>query len=319
MSRLRVTAIVPTYNCAHFIVETVESVLAQTHSPHEIFVVDDGSTDDTEERLRPFLGRIRYFRKENGGVATARNVGLDAMTGDAVAFLDSDDVWHPRKLDVQTAVLDANPDIGLLGTSVLDWPHASFAELDDEAQPSMTPVPFHRLAVQNLFTTSSMIVRREVIEKVGRFDPSLFGPEDHDYWIRCLKWTGAANLESPLTGYRTLPGSLGKRAITMEAGMRRIIEKLDETGAWQGRWLLRRKARAYVSYSCSYMYGAAGRHSESVGRLLGSFFHYPMPLRRNEVSMAFARPRLLATSILRWLKLKKPEAPCQTPKLAAGS
>src|SRR5258708_5856521 len=106
---MRVSVIIPSYNCGRYVTEAVDSALAQTHPPAEVIVVDDGSTDDTEERLRPYSGRIRYLRKENGGVATARNRGIHEAVGELIAFLDSDDSWHPRKLEIQIEYLRQNP------------------------------------------------------------------------------------------------------------------------------------------------------------------------------------------------------------------
>jgi glycosyltransferase involved in cell wall biosynthesis len=313
---MRVSVIIPTYNCARFVPEAVESVLAQTYPAAEIIVVDDGSTDDTEERLRPYADRIRYLRQENGGVSTARNAGMHAATGDLFAFLDSDDGWHERKLELQVEFLQRNPAIGVLGTRALDWPKHQFPPLPS-GPPSWSEIPFERLIVANFFATSSIVVRREIAEKVGEFDSELRGPEDYDYWLRCVRRTRGANLELVLTGHRELPGSLGRRAVSMETGMLRILQKLGEGGAWQGRRMLRRKAYAYTYYCSAYLYTAAGRHGAAVGRVLRSFARYPLPFRRRDVRMALARPKLLLTSLLRALRVKAPES-TSAPTVAAA-
>src|SRR5439155_24940546 len=102
-----------------------------------------------------------------------------------------------------------------------------------------------------------------------------------------------AKLDLPLTGYRSVEGSLGKQAVTMEAGIERIYRKLEERGAWKGHWLLRRKAFSYCRYSCAYLYGAAGNRLTALSRLASSFLWYPLPYRREEVRMPFAWPRTL--------------------------
>src|SRR5687768_199170 len=113
---MRVSVIIPTYNSGSLVVQAVEGVLAQTRQAEEVIVVDDGSTDDTAERLQQFGERIRVVRQANGGVATARNAGLRASSGDLVAFLDADDAWHPQKLERQIALLQQHPEFGLLAT-----------------------------------------------------------------------------------------------------------------------------------------------------------------------------------------------------------
>jgi glycosyltransferase involved in cell wall biosynthesis len=300
---MRVSVVIPTFNCVQYLPEAIESVFAQTHVPHEVIVVDDGSTDGTEEQLRNYAGRIRFFRKENGGVSTARNMALREATGDLIAFLDSDDVWHPRKLEMQVACLRKNPDVGLLGARMIDWPQQEFREIAEEMQEGkMIAIPFETLAVKNVFITSTVVVRRSITEKVGEFDPTLRGPEDYDYWLRCLQVTRTANLNLSLAGYRTVPGSLGQQAISMEAGMRRILEKLEKADLWKGRWLLRRRAYSYFYLSCGYMYYAANYRGPAFGKLLRSFVCYPMPFRNGTLRYRFGRLRLFSRVLWNYLR-----------------
>src|SRR5439155_21201671 len=116
----------PTFNCGHLVTQAVESVLAQTVRVAEVIVVDDGSTDNTAERLRPFLGRVRYVRQENAGVSAARNAGVGLAGGDFVAFLDADALWHPRKVELQLQVFDRHPTVDLVGTRPFAWPDSPF-------------------------------------------------------------------------------------------------------------------------------------------------------------------------------------------------
>src|SRR4051812_15034062 len=99
MSRPSISVVIPTYNCARWVTEAVDSVLAQVLPASQVIVVDDGSRDDTARRLEPYLSRaVEYVRQENQGVSVARNTGVARSGGEYVAFLDADDAWHPRKL-----------------------------------------------------------------------------------------------------------------------------------------------------------------------------------------------------------------------------
>jgi len=99
MSAFRASVIIPAYNCGRFLAEAVDSALAQTRPPHEIIVVDDGSTDDTPEVAKRFGDRIVYHRQANRGVSAARNAGMERATGNWLAFLDADDLWEGNKLE----------------------------------------------------------------------------------------------------------------------------------------------------------------------------------------------------------------------------
>jgi glycosyltransferase involved in cell wall biosynthesis len=113
-SRPTVSVIIPTYNRAGYVVEAIESVLAQTYKNIEIVVIDDGSTDDTPEMLKPYKEKIKYIYTENGGPARARNIGMKEAAGEYIAFLDSDDLYYPFKTEIQVAFLQKNPDVALV-------------------------------------------------------------------------------------------------------------------------------------------------------------------------------------------------------------
>jgi GT2 family glycosyltransferase len=111
---MKVSVLIPTYNRRHYVVDAIQSVIAQDYADMEIIVVDDGSTDATDEALAPYLSRIQLIRTKNQGPAMARNVGMQAARGDYVAFLDSDDLYYPFKVRLQAHLLDEYPDIGMV-------------------------------------------------------------------------------------------------------------------------------------------------------------------------------------------------------------
>src|ERR1035438_9429294 len=101
MTEPLVSAIIPTYNYARYMADCVGSVLGQSYPNIELIVVDDGGTDDTRQRLGPYIDRIRYIYQDNQGVGAARNTGIAAARGEYIALLDADDIWHPRKIELQ--------------------------------------------------------------------------------------------------------------------------------------------------------------------------------------------------------------------------
>ena len=277
-------------------VEAVASVLAQTRPADEIIVVDDGSSDDTAERMSAFGNRIRYLRKENGGVSSARNLGVTEAQGDWIAFLDADDVWHPRKLEIQCAALARRSDLALLGNKLYDWP-GEHPAVGERAEEEVEAIRFDDLIVRNCLVTSTIVAKTEVLQSAGPFDLDLQGPEDYDMWLRVAQRAKVANLSIALTGYRAgTPGSLSKNAERMETGMRSILGKLERVGVFHKRPLLRRKAWGYFHYSCGFMRFRAGQTGSAVRHLVHSLIGYPLAYEREIVRLPFGRARLLATS-----------------------
>ena len=147
----------------------------------------------------------------------------------------------------------------------------------DDDSFGIDEVPWNLLAVRNPLTTSSLLVKRALLSKVGPFDQALRGPEDHDMWLRISELEPIGTLKAPLTGYRNVQGSLSKQAAQMERGMLRILEKIDERGGWNGKSMLRRSAEGYVLSSCAYLYAQQGESATGIQRLLKSLVVYPFP------------------------------------------
>src|SRR6185369_6881202 len=110
-SRPQVSVLIPAYNCGPYVAKAVESVLCQSYRNFEIIVVNDGSTDDTENVLLPYRDRIRYLAGENRGASAARNKAFRVSKGDLIAYLDADDLWQPEKLARQVELFEANPEV----------------------------------------------------------------------------------------------------------------------------------------------------------------------------------------------------------------
>ena len=132
-----ISVIITTYNQSAFIGEALESVLTQSHQPSEIIVVNDGSTDDTDAQLTPYRARIRYIYQTNRGVAASRNTGVRNAGGELLAFLDSDDVWHPEKLARQVAAFNLHPDCGLIAVNGVQFDECGI-RMEDLLAPCIT-------------------------------------------------------------------------------------------------------------------------------------------------------------------------------------
>lgn len=178
-----VSVVIPTYNYGRFIGEALTSVFRQTYTDFEVIVVDDGSTDDTTQQVRAYLPRIRYLSQQHQGLSVARNTGITHSRGQFIASLDADDVWLPHKLERQVAGLRARSDVAVV------YPWWAFMNQDGVALPE-TGRPTHRgNALERLLHGCFLgfcftMVRREVFDRAGLFDPTIEPLEDWDMLLR---------------------------------------------------------------------------------------------------------------------------------------
>jgi glycosyltransferase involved in cell wall biosynthesis len=196
-----VSVVIPVYNGAAFIASTINSVLCQTYKDYEIIVVNDGSKDDTLIELNKFENLISVINIPNGGVSNARNIGILASKGEMIAFLDADDQWYPKKLELQLAVMNSNSAIGFCCCNYVSLDRFSGVatyhfdqfknDLEIVLDKVMTPSVVEKLITKGNFigTASNVIVRRDVLEKTGLFDTRFKQAEDLDLYIRCAMET----------------------------------------------------------------------------------------------------------------------------------
>ncbi len=178
-----VSVIIPTYNRAAMVVEAVESVLAQEMVDFELIVIDDGSSDDTQEKLRVYNSRLSYYRQKNAGVGAARNRGLEFSKAPLVSFLDSDDLWLPKKLSTQHQYMLDHPEVWICQTEEIWWRNGRRVNPKKHHQKVSGNI-FQRSLDLCLVSPSAVMLRRELLEKVGYFDEELPVAEDYDLWLR---------------------------------------------------------------------------------------------------------------------------------------
>lgn len=180
-----VSVVIPVFNGAPFVANAVASVRAQTMKDVEIIVVDDGSTDGTQAvlaELQRTMG-ITWFQQEHGGPARSRNRGIQAARGEFIALLDCDDVWLPQKLEVQLAIMCSRPNVGVVHTDYEVI--AGDGVVLERVRARHSPEPLVRAFVGgHAALPSTLLIRRQVLEKVGGLDSELYGSEDPDLTIR---------------------------------------------------------------------------------------------------------------------------------------
>jgi len=178
-----VSVIIPTYNRACMVVEAVESVLKQTFRDFELLVIDDGSTDGTAECLAPFENRLRYIYQPNRGISAARNRGIREAQGEFLAFLDSDDLWLRRKLEVQMREIQRDPSVRICYTDEI-WIRRGVRVNPKKKHQKYSGWILQKMLPLCIISPSSALIHRSVLEEIGDFDESLPACEDYDLWLR---------------------------------------------------------------------------------------------------------------------------------------
>lgn len=287
----RVSVVIPTYNYGHFVAEALESVLAQTFRPHEIVVVDDGSTDNTREVLAPYMGRVKYIHKKNGGLSAARNTGILAATGDWIALLDSDDTWLPQKLEKQVEFAVRHPEIGFIGT-LETTPKSRPAVINTDA----TFINTRDFLGGPAFGVSSILVRRSMLLKAGLFDTTLRSVEDRDMYLKLSTLGPAARVNAGLWTYRRHANQMHSNAARMQQAYAQVLHGFFE--AFPEFRQHKRLAYAYYHFDSAEEFNVGRESGRAIAHLLKSFAFHLTPLPQLCSTRRFNRVLLLAKCIV---------------------
>lgn len=199
-NRVLVSVVTPAFNVGWCVGRAIDSVLGQSLRELEIIVVNDGSTDDTRDVLAAYGDSIRAIDQANGGMSAARNTGIRAARGAFIAFLDADDWWLPEKLARQIDLMQRRPDVGFCSTTArVENPRGELITLwrcRHQDSDILQTLFAENAAIAG--GCSAVVVRRELLDRVGLFDESLRGFEDPDLWMRLAAVSGYACIDEPL-------------------------------------------------------------------------------------------------------------------------
>lgn len=233
----KISIVIPAYNVADFIAETLESVLAQSFTDFEVIIINDGSpdTEEFELAIKPYRERICYLKQENRGASAARNAGLRAARGELIAFLDADDLWLPNYLAEQLKFISeygcdlACADALIFGVSA-DAGQSYMDSLMDSAPPEGLVTFLELVNAERSLITSGVVVRRDLVLKVGLFDEALRNAQDFDLWLRLARHGARlAYQRKVLLSYRSRPNSLSGDAINSHQRELRVFDKIEQS------------------------------------------------------------------------------------------
>jgi glycosyltransferase involved in cell wall biosynthesis len=256
-----VSVIVPAYNAEKTILETIQSIRAQTFSDFELIVINDGSSDRTVELLSTINDpRLKVSSYENGGLPVARNRGIQRATGEFITFIDADDLWKPDKLEAQLKALQEYPEAGV----VYSW--TAFIDENSNFLYAWEPLywrgnVYPRLLIRNFISSgSNLLVRRQFIQAAGEFDPNLKSVEDWDYYLRLAALCPFAVVPEYHILYRRSTQSMTSKVDVMEKANLTVIERAFQAAPSELQYLKNRSlANAYRYLAKQYLFNGSDR------------------------------------------------------------
>ena len=274
-----VSIIVPAFNAAKTIAETLKSTEAQEFQDFEVIVVDDGSTDATVEVVRREFSDVRVIEQENAGPAAARNHGAAEARGEWLAFLDADDTWLPWRLSLQLEAAKRQPEIGMWCAETIGMSDTVSSTPENSA--GTVGLTLRDFAVSNPVSTTTVLLRRSLFEQENGFDTQFRGPEDYDLWMRTATHTEIGKIQHPVSRYRQEVGSLSQDVDKFLPEVLRVLTKAyGSGGALEAHGGSYRKARAYQYFSASWMAYCANKTAQARRLLYHSFFIWPFGFGR---------------------------------------
>lgn len=280
----KVSVIIPVFNRAVYVLEAIDSVIQQTCRDFKIIVVDDGSTDDTINVLRPYAanGIITLLTQKNRGAGAARNAGIQAAKGEYIAFLDSDDLWLPNKLEKSLAPLENGEcDFVFSNSFVVDGNGTPLCSVQEKYSDFLEGDCFENLLDACFISTPGVVLRRDCFEKVGLFREDLRYRQDYDMWLRLVRKCRVLMLRDKLNIIRRhgeqLVTAINEQSVTCSI---KIFESLlhdkDPVPPHIRKKVLERLGKLH--FDLAYHYFSVGDFTKAVRNNLLSIGYYPLRL-----------------------------------------
>ena len=277
-----VSVVIPTFNHGDFLCEAIESVLGQTYPYFEIIVVDDGSSDHTQKKIECYGSRIRYFYQENKGLSAARNRGIKEAKGNFIALLDADDLWLPKKLELQMQciAIGSGGTVGIVGCGGY-WMNDQgciTGEFMRRNYPHRLRL-WKELLMKNVLAAggSAALIRVECFRRVGLFDEKLHAAEDWDMWLRIASYFEVQFIEKPLVKIRVRKDSMSAplHVQNMLNNELKVLKKNFSNTHSRLNIFFKQKALSQRNYAAAVAYREMGNRREVARHILRSIYFFP--------------------------------------------
>ena len=302
----KISVIIPTYNRAALIGETLESVIRQTRPVDEIIVVDDGSTDNTEKVIRAYSRYItKCIKQPNSGPAAARNRGVREASGEFMAFLDSDDIWVQNKTEMEMEWFAKNEHLDLVFCHISNFQENNEKEILEIRNPRIEKYLVDNasdlkeilncLIEENVIGTPSVIVRRSCFDRVGPFDESLKIAEDFDWWLRAARTCRFGFVNAVLVRRRRHPGNLVNDWVARTEAHLRVLRKFANTES-----NLPTDTKRLIYEKTMDGYYDLGSYFLKKKRFAEAYLHFRQGVPTKLINGKWAIKFLLAWTMFRW-------------------
>ena len=300
--RILVSVVITAYNAEEYIAETLTSVCAQTYTPLEVILVDDGSSDDTAEIVKGRFPAVCYVHQPNSGQPSARNTGIRKALGKYVAFVDSDDLWLPQKIAKQVEKLER---------SALAWCYCdslyfsgTFDNIMYRYSSLMRPHSGHaisQLLLGNFISSPTPIIRRDALFDVGLWDETRTMVEDWNMWLKVAARFPVGYVDEPLAAYRRHAGNMSG-GWQLESLLRANLEVLDNALGYlpDSAPRLAARARANIYFKIGLAYLNTGKQRDGQRMISKALRNNPFQLRLYAYMLASLLPTRLVLSLNRW-------------------
>jgi len=265
----KVSVIIPSYNCEPYIAETIDSILNQSFKDIELIVVDDGSTDRTQQIVASYGAPVRLITQANARVCAARNRGIREAKGEFICLMDHDDYWFPGKLARQLEEFEKHPEAGAVYSAFICWhtdldgrfPEPECFDLScypDDIDPDFSGWIYHQFLLDCWMLTSTAMFRADVFQKCGVFDEALPYSEDWELWLRISREFPMIQLQRPTTLYRQHVQQGNRVVRNIDYRTMLLTEAVRHWGlcSRDGRCVARRQFRAQLAvYHAEFAFG----------------------------------------------------------------
>lgn len=296
------------YNSEKYLEETLQSIFAQTYTDWELVIVNDGSTDSTEEIIKRYLGngrKIIYHYQPNAGLGNARNKASELSSGEFLAFIDHDDLWNPKKLELQIGLFESNPELGLVycDGETIDSQGNRILRYSRKHQLHRGDI-FDELVKSSFIPPTSAIIRRKVFDEMGPF-PNFKAAEEYDLFLKIAYRYPIDYVDESLFKYRSHGGNLSRTG-SRESLHKEIIairqywmESIPYVQKPRFRQIRKLAALAYTSYGVWLL--KAGRIDEARPNFVLSLKLHPFQLRYIHLGLS-CLPTSFARQALKWIR-----------------